>query len=45
MDINEYSEQYIKFLTDHFISSMTNQISHRIVDNVTDRVNSFDVKA
>ena len=45
MDINEYSEQYIKFLTDHFINSMTNQISHRIVDNVTERVNSFDVKA
>ena len=45
MDINEYSEQYIKFVSDHFITSMTAQISRRVTDNVSELVNQFDVKA
>lgn len=45
MDINQYSEQYVKFVTDHFINSMTNQISSRVVDDVAARVGEFDIAA
>lgn len=44
MDINQYSEEYIKFVTDHFINSMTAQISRRVTENVVEVVNKFDVK-
>lgn len=44
MNINEYSEQYIKFLTENFINSTTAQISNRVVENVSLIVNQFDVK-
>jgi len=45
MNINEYSEQYIKFVSDHFITSMTTEIGRKIVNNVSDIVNQFDIKS
>jgi len=44
MDINQYSEQYFKFLTEHFVNSMTAQINHRILENISVEVNKFDIK-
>lgn len=45
MDINQYSEQYFKFLTENFVNSITAQISHKVIDNVTALVNQYDVKS
>ena len=43
MNISDYSEQYIKFVSDHFITSLTNDISKKITNNVTEIVNQFDI--
>ena len=44
MDINQYSEQYFKFLSDNFINSITTQVSHRLLENISLEVSKFDIK-
>lgn len=45
MDINQYSEQYFRFLTDHFINSITTQVNHKVLENIAVEVNKFDIKS
>lgn len=45
MDINQYSEQYFKVITDHFVNSITTQINHKVLENIAVEVNRFDIKS
>ena len=44
MNFDEINQQFVKSLTSQFIATMTTQIGQRVVDNVANIVNSFDVK-
>jgi hypothetical protein len=43
MDINQQSEQFIQFLTNHFISNLTAQVNHRVLENISLEVNKANI--
>lgn len=43
MDINQQSEQFIKLLTSQFLSSLSAQINHHVVQNITEEIDKLDI--
>jgi secreted PhoX family phosphatase len=43
MDINQYSEQYFKFISDHFINTIATQVNHKVLENIAIEVNKFNI--
>lgn len=43
MDINQQSQQFIQFLTNHFISNLTAQVNHKVLENISLEINRASI--
>lgn len=43
MDINQQSEQYIKFLTNQFLASLSAQVNHHVLQNITAEIDKLNI--